>query len=186
MTRWEPSNNTIHALISILGRYTCKASYIYSFVLWWPYRHKGETVILSILDKGRLTIYKALEIADINGNQYRKLLVATSGVVFLGSPLQGTKAAKAAQWRAMLAGILNKQPSRTLLEDLDGSTRELRKTSERFVRMVTTPPMQTMTMCFWESQRTQVLRAVLPAWTLSPLRRLKMIVSHLVLHEDQP
>ncbi len=110
-------------------------------------------MVLSTLDKRRLSIYKALEIANIHGNQYRKLLIATSGVVFLGSPLQGTKAAKAAQWRAMLAGILNKKASQTLLEDLDGSSRELRKSSERFVEMVTTPPMQTMTRMLWLTVR---------------------------------
>ncbi len=141
-------------------------------------------MILTTLNKRRLSIYKALEIANIHDSQYRKLLVATSGVVFLGSPLQGTKAAKAAQWRTMLGGMLNKEPSQTLLEGLDGSTRELRKTSERFVAMVTSPPMQTMTMCFWESKRTQVLKPVLPTWTLSSLRSLKMIVSYPILHED--
>lgn len=121
---------------------------------------------------------KALEIANIHDSQYRDLLTATSGVVFLGSPLQGTKAGKAAQWRAMLAGILNKAPSKTLLKDLDGSTRALRKTSENFVSMVSNFPMQTMmTMCFWESRKTQLLRAVLPSWTLLPLRGLEIIVS---------
>lgn len=120
---------------------------------------------------------EALEIANIHDSHYRQLLVATSGVVFLGSPLQGTKAGNAAQWQAMLGGILNKSPSSTLVEDLDGSTRALRKTSERFVSMVTTPPMQTMTMCFWESRKTQVLKAVLPAWTLSHLGSIQMIVS---------
>ena len=121
---------------------------------------------------------KALETANIYNSEYRKLVVANTGVVFLGSPLQGTKAGKAAQWQAMLGGILNKGPSRTLLQDLDGSTRALRETSEKFVRMVTTPPMQTMTMCFWESHKTQVLKAVLPATTLTLRRSIKMIVSH--------
>ena len=132
-----------------------------------------------------LTAWEALEIANIHDSQYRKLLTATAGVVFLGSPLQGTKAGKAAQWQAMLAGILNKTPSQTLLEDLDGSTRALRNTSENFVRMVSTPPMQTMmTMCFWESRKTQLLKAVLPLWTLSSLRGLQTIVSLHFLNID--
>lgn len=85
----------------------------------------------------------------------------------------------------MLGGILNKEPSRTLLEDLDGSTRALRETSEKFVTMVTTLPMQTMTMCFWESQKSQVLKAVLPARTLRLGSSVKMIVRHHCLALDR-
>ena len=114
----------------------------------------------------------------MHNSQYRKLLVATSGVVFLASPLQGTRAGKAAQWQAMLCGILDEAASQTLVEDLDGSTRALRNTSENFVKMVTTAPMKTMTMCFWESKKTQVLKAKLPAWALLPLSSLKVIVSY--------
>ncbi|KAF6217721.1 hypothetical protein HO133_006548 [Letharia lupina] len=130
-------------------------------------------VLLSNLQSQR---DKALEIANIHGSQYRNLVVANSGVVFLGSPLQGTKASKAAQWHAMLGGILNKAPSKTLLQGLDGSTRALRESSEKFVTMVTTLPIQTMTMCFWESKKTQVLKGVLPAWTLSLRRSVEMIL----------
>ena len=173
----------MNALISCTGYCTFKASHLCSFVLWRSYRHEGEAVDFLSLNTCTLTNYEALEIANINDSQYRKLLTATSGVVFLGSPLQGTKAGKAAQWRAMLAGILNKAPSQTLLEDLDGSTRALRRTSENFVTMMKNPPMQTMmTICFWESQKTQLLKAVLPSWTLSPLSSLQTIVSRLLLN----
>lgn len=171
-------------LTSVAGLHTLQASNICGFVLRWFNRHKGEVVVSSRLNKSELKYSKALEIANIHGSQYRKLLVANSGVVFLGSPLQGTKAGKGAQWRAMLGAILNKGPSQTLLEDLDGSTRALRDTSEKFVTMVTTPPMQTMIMCFWESQKTQVLRAVLPARTLTLRNSIKMIVSHHFLTAD--
>ena len=175
---------SMRALTSIAGIHTFQASYICGFMLRWSHRHKGEAIILSGLVESELKILKALEIANIHDSQYRKLLVANSGVVFLGSPLQGTKAGKGAQWRAMLGAILNKGSSQKLLEDLDGSTRALRDTSEKFVTMVTTPPMQTMVMCFWESQKTQVLRAVLPARTLTLRNSIKMIVSHHCLTAD--
>ena len=81
----------------------------------------------------------------------------------------------------MLAGILGESPSRTLLQDLDGSTKVLRETSERFVRMITNPPMQTMTMCFWESKKTQLAKAILPKLTSKLLTGTKMIVSGLLL-----
>lgn len=125
---------------------------------------------------GGLIITKALEIANIQNSQYQRLIVANSGIIFLASPLQGTKAGKAAQWQAMLGGILNKAPSQTLLQDLDGSTRALRETSEKFVAMVTRPPMTTLTMCFWESQRTKVLKAVLPARFPTLSRSVQMMI----------
>lgn len=125
--------------------------------------------------------FQALVAANTKGSEYQKLLVATSGVVFLGSPLQGTRAGTAAQWRAMLAGVLQKSPSQTLLRDLDGGTKVLRDTSEEFIKMITNPPMQTMTMCFWESKKTQLANAVLPKWVSKVLTRTKMIVRSLLL-----
>lgn len=108
---------------------------------------------------------------------YRKILVATSGVVFLGCPLQGTRASRAAQWHVMIAGMLDRRPSQTLLQDLDGSTKTLRETTHRFVGMITTPPLQMMTMCFWETLESQVLKAVLPKPLSKFLKSTKMIVS---------
>lgn len=98
--------------------------------------------------------------------------------MFLASPLQGTRAGNAAQWHVMIAAILNRNPSQTLLQDLDGSTKALRETSEKFIKMATTTPMQIMTICFWESRKTQVLRAILPARALTLFSNSKIIVSH--------
>ena len=63
----------------------------------------------------------------------------------------------------MISGILGRHPSETLLQDLDGSTRALRQTTHNFAKMIRTPPMQMMTISFWETQKSQVLKAVLPA-----------------------
>ena len=72
----------------------------------------------------------------------------------------------------MIAGILNRHPSQTLLQDLDGSTRALRETTHRFVKMITTPPLEIMTTCFWETQKSQVLKAVLPTYLPTPVSRM--------------
>ena len=100
---------------------------------------------------------------------YRKVLVATSGIVFLACPLQGTRAGNAAQWNAMISGLFRRHPSQTLLEDLDGSRKALRETTARFVNMIKTPLMRTKTMCFWETRPSQVLKAVLPAYLPKPV-----------------
>lgn len=76
----------------------------------------------------------------------------------------------------MLGGILGKSTSQTLIRDLDGDTKILRDTSEQFLKIVTNPPMQTMTMCFWESKKTQLAKAVLPNWISRHLTCTEMIV----------
>ena len=81
----------------------------------------------------------------------------------------------------MLTGVLNESPSKMLLQDLDGSTKVLRETSERFVRMIAAPPMQIMTKFFWESQKSQVANAILPARITGILTYTQMIVRRLVL-----
>ena len=80
----------------------------------------------------------------------------------------------------MLAGVLNQSPSETLLQDLNGSTKALRDTSERFVKMIAAPPMQTMTKCFWESKPSQLANAILPAWMTTSWTQTNMIVRRLV------
>ena len=93
---------------------------------------------------------------------HRSLLLSTTGIVFLGSPLQGSEAATFAQWQTMLGGILNRSPSKTLLQDLDGHTKSLRETTRRFVEIIRKRPMRMETMCFWETLPTQTLNAILP------------------------
>lgn len=80
----------------------------------------------------------------------------------------------------MLAGVLNESPSQTLLQDLDGSTKVLRETAERFVKMIAAPPMQIMTMCFWESKKSQLANAILPPRMTKFWTKTKMIVRRLV------
>ena len=80
----------------------------------------------------------------------------------------------------MLGGILNNSPSQTLLQDLDGHTKVLRDTSEQFLKLITCPPMQTMTMCFWETKKTQLAKAVLPTRMTNYLASTKVIVGSLL------
>ena len=105
---------------------------------------------------------KALEIANAYDSLYRNVLLAASGIVFLASPHQGSRAATAAHWQTMLAGILNKAPSQTLLQDLDGQTGALRETTRRFIEIIRKPQMKMMTHCFWETRPTQILNKILP------------------------
>ena len=78
----------------------------------------------------------------------------------------------------MLAGLLNKKPSKALLQDLDGVTKALRETTRRFIEITTKPQMQIMTMCFWETRPTNVLNKVLPR-SLAKLSEIsKIVVNH--------
>ena len=81
----------------------------------------------------------------------------------------------------MLAGILGKSPSQTLLSDLNGDTKKLRDTTGEFVRIINTAPMQTMTICFWETKKTQLAKAVLPNRLSKVLTRTELIVRGFLL-----
>ena len=145
-------------------------------MLWGSYYH--ESPIEPFYNLGNLitNVAQALTIANAQASEYKHLVFATSGVVFLGSPLQGTRAGAAAQWRAMLGGILGNSPSQTLLQDLDGHTKTLRDTSEQYLKIITSPPMQTMTMCFWESKKSQLAKAILSTSMSRYLTITEMIV----------
>lgn len=86
----------------------------------------------------------------------------------------------------MIASILDRHPSPAQLQDLDGNTKSLRETTHRFVKMITTPPLEIMTTCFWETQESQVLKAVVPASLLTQISRVfkstKMIVRKYYLY----
>lgn len=158
MTRHHAS----HLLRSLAGESSHETAHLYRFMFWRSDCDKGEASVLSLGIAGISNVGQALEIANVHASSYRPILLATSGIVFLGSPLQGTQASTPAQWRAMLGGILNRSPSTTLLQDLDGHTKALRETTGRFLAMIRNVPMQTKVMCFWETQKTQILNAVLP------------------------
>ena len=102
---------------------------------------------------------KALDRASRERNIYEQLLFNTVGVIFLGTPLRGTAAWKAAELRTMVSRIMGKDPSATLIKDLDESSSTLEALVEEFGKMTVRERLQIR--CFYETRPTQISNAVL-------------------------
>ncbi len=84
-----------------------------------------------------------------------------AGSLFLGTPLRGTRAVKAARWRIMLAGIMALEVSDTLIKDLYQSSGVLRNLIRRSGAMAIKSELQLNITCFYETRKTEILNAVL-------------------------
>ena len=105
---------------------------------------------------------KALESAGSFRSEFADILQATTGVVFLGAPLRGTRAANSAQWRILLAGIRGHEVSDTLLTDLNQNSTALRNLVQGFSTMAVKRELRLSITCFYETRKTEVLNSVLP------------------------
>ena len=84
---------------------------------------------------------------------------STIGVIFLATPLRGTGAKDAAEWRSFISRILGQQPSTTLIKDLAETASTLQGLVEDFGKM--TIRIGLKIRCFYETRPTQILNAVL-------------------------
>ncbi|PVH69560.1 hypothetical protein DL98DRAFT_361351, partial [Cadophora sp. DSE1049] len=84
----------------------------------------------------------------------------TAGVMFLGSPLRGTRAATFAGWKNFISGILgpNQESSGTLLADLKENSSRLETLTAEFGKLTVQNRMEIR--CFYETRKTQVFNAI--------------------------
>jgi hypothetical protein len=101
----------------------------------------------------------------------KALFDQTAGVIFLGSPLRGTKAASFAGWRNVVYGVLgpNQESSCTLIDDLQEHSSTLKTLVAKFGKLTVRSPTQAgmEIRCFYETRKTQVLNAILPKLPIS-------------------
>ncbi|KAI9844522.1 MAG: hypothetical protein M1838_002149, partial [Thelocarpon superellum] len=108
---------------------------------------------------GGLVVAQAIERASQMEARYKQLLRMTVGVIFLGSPLRGTPYASATKWLTMIAGILGRRPSETLIRDLNGQSGVLDDLLSRFASVAQQPWFRLQIRCFFEMKKTQVINA---------------------------
>ena len=123
---------------------------------------------------------QALERASRDLAKYKYILDVTVGIVFLGAPLRGTALADGALWVTFLTGIMGKETSKTILEDLKCGAGSLKNAIDDFAKMTILYGLQVR--CFYETRQTQVASVVLPRWIASSIPNTHYIVSleHLV------
>jgi hypothetical protein len=108
----------------------------------------------------------------------------TAGVIFLGSPLRGTKAATFAGWKNFVSGILGRthESSCTLLDDLQANSSRLENLVAEFGKL--TVPSRTQAgmdiRCFYETRKTQVFNSISRTF---PFKPEEMLVSLIVRYE---
>jgi hypothetical protein len=102
----------------------------------------------------------------------------TAGVIFLGSPLQGTLAVTFAGWKNFISGIMDlKQGSScTLLDDLIENSSTLEKLVADFGKLTVQNRMQAGLEIgyFYETQKTQVFNSISRN---SPIKPKEILVS---------
>jgi hypothetical protein len=100
---------------------------------------------------------KALERASQMEGVSLGVLQSTVGVIFLGTPIRGTKSASAIEWINFVSGILGKKPSNSLTRDLDGHSGVLNDHIHRFSAVIKQKKYALEIRCFFEQQKTRVL-----------------------------
>ncbi|RYO95238.1 hypothetical protein DL764_007723 [Monosporascus ibericus] len=84
---------------------------------------------------GGLVLAEAINRAAQEGSPYRHVLFSTVGVIFLGTPFQGSDAARQAQWQVVVGGILGEQTSDHLVRDLEQKHHFVRQRVQKFTEI---------------------------------------------------
>lgn len=107
---------------------------------------------------------QALLTAFRDAERKKAVFDQTAGVIFLGSPLRGTKAATFAGWKNFVLGILgpNQESSDTLLDDLKVNSSRLENLVAEFGKLTVRSRTQAgiEIRCFYETRKTQVFNAI--------------------------
>lgn len=112
-------------------------------------------------------------------DQWKKAVFdQTAGVVFLGSPLRGTRAATFAGWKNFVLGILGpaQGSSCTLLKELEENSGSLENLVAEFAKLTVQNrgQMGMEIRCFYETRKTQLLNSISRK---SPIKPEEILVS---------
>ncbi|KAH7117683.1 ankyrin repeat-containing domain protein [Dendryphion nanum] len=123
---------------------------------------------------GGIVVATALSKASHLSGDKRAIFDQTGGVVFLGTPLRGTKAANIAGWQNLIFGTLrvgtDQDRSNTLLKDIQENSRWLELQLDKFA-MLTVRNQEQFGMqirCFYETKKTQILNAIARGLPIKP------------------
>ncbi|KAI0478457.1 hypothetical protein GGR56DRAFT_630397 [Xylariaceae sp. FL0804] len=116
---------------------------------------------------GGLIASKAVQAAVEHQAEFRGVLMSLAGIVFLASPLKGTRMKKALDWHILISTLMGKQVSDTLYKDLDARTDVLQDLAH-YLTSCANGNWETWyrfpIFCFFETKKTQVFKAILGNW----------------------
>ncbi|KAH6705268.1 hypothetical protein BKA61DRAFT_492791, partial [Leptodontidium sp. MPI-SDFR-AT-0119] len=107
--------------------------------------------------------FGGIVVAKAKDKRKKAVFNQTASVIFLGSPLRGTKAATFAGWKFVF-GILDptQESSCTLLDDLKANSSRLENLMAEFGKLTVQSPIQAgmEIRCFYETRKTQVFNSI--------------------------
>ncbi|KAH6957931.1 hypothetical protein BKA56DRAFT_197550 [Ilyonectria sp. MPI-CAGE-AT-0026] len=133
---------------------------------------------------GGLVLAEAVNRAAREGSPYREILVSIAGIVFLATPFRGSDAAQQAQWSVLVHGIMGRQSSRQLVDDLNSQDKELRKITQSFAEIAGPESVQIPLRCFYETKTTELLRGLLPPSSASWLGTFQKNTQKILVSES--
>ncbi|OBU00767.2 hypothetical protein VE01_01233 [Pseudogymnoascus verrucosus] len=139
---------------------------------------------------GGVVVAEALLTAFRDAERKKALFDQTAGVIFLGSPLRGTKAATFAGWKNLIFGILgpDQESSDTLLDDLKENSSRLENLVAEFGKLTVRSRTQAgiEVRCFYETRKTQVSNAISRNLPVKEMLLVDKVSACLDCHEHIP
>lgn len=121
---------------------------------------------------------------EVEDERKKAVFNQTAGVIFLGSPLRGTKAATFAGWKNFVFGILGptEESSSMLLDDLKANSSRLEILVAEFGKLTVQSRIQAgmEIRCFYETRKTQVFNSISRN---SPIKPKEILVSLIARYE---
>ncbi|OJI95773.1 hypothetical protein ASPVEDRAFT_77554 [Aspergillus versicolor CBS 583.65] len=127
---------------------------------------------------GGLLLAKALVMEYQDRDRRGDILSQTVGIVFLATPFRGTAAAALAKWAAVGARLIGKESSQSLVTMLWRTKKQLKELIDDFEEVMA-HPMPMPLRCYYEQQKTQMVRRLRPrilGRALAPLSPKIMLV----------
>lgn len=114
---------------------------------------------------GGLVIAKALHSAASKTSTYSYLRDATVGIVFLGTPFNGTPMQRQAQWLIAYGNLRREDTSCALVENLaaEETNAHLKELVDDFAISVNSANFSIPIHCFYETQKTNLAKKALPS-----------------------
>ncbi|KAF7549262.1 hypothetical protein G7Z17_g6496 [Cylindrodendrum hubeiense] len=109
---------------------------------------------------GGLVLAEAINRAAQQGSAYKEILMSIAGIIFLATPFRGSDAARQAQWKVVVGGIMGRQTSYQLIDDLNNQDKELHKITQSFAEIAGPESVQIPIRCFYETKKTELLRGL--------------------------
>lgn len=101
-------------------------------------------------------------LASAEHNEFHRILKATVGITFLGTPFRGSEAATAAEIRIAIARWAGYAATDRLVKDLDLRNGILEDLIVTFTDLLHDPPTRIPIRCFYETKPSNIARAILP------------------------